>query len=119
MKLGFSSFVCTASFQETGQVVGTVVNVFNSGASDLLHVMLKSRVFMPDGSGESNLTEVGDSGPLVWVPFVEEIIPNVDLPRREMQIIPPKGLLELNVRSDQRPKKERHQLVSHILLYST
>ncbi|XWS18588.1 hypothetical protein CRYUN_Cryun32bG0057600 [Craigia yunnanensis] len=96
--------------KETGQVVGTVVNVFNSGASDLLHVMLKSCVFMPDGSGESNLTEVGDSGPLVWVPFVKEIVPNVDLTRREMQIIPPKGLLELNVRSDQRPKKERRQL---------
>ncbi|XVF40221.1 hypothetical protein PTKIN_Ptkin01aG0094200 [Pterospermum kingtungense] len=92
--------------KETSQVVGTVVNVFNSGASDLLQVMLKSC----DGSGESNLTEAGDSGPLVWIPFVEEIVPNVDLIRREMQIIPPKGLLELNVRSDQRSKKERRQL---------
>ncbi|XVF25537.1 hypothetical protein REPUB_Repub13aG0220700 [Reevesia pubescens] len=97
--------------KETGQVVGTVVNVFNSGASDLLHVMLKSSVLMPNGSGESsNLTEAGDSGPLVWVPFVEEIVPNVDLTRREMQITPPKGLLELNVRSDERSKKERRQL---------
>ncbi|XVE51543.1 hypothetical protein DITRI_Ditri02bG0050400 [Diplodiscus trichospermus] len=97
--------------KETGQVVGTVVNVFNSGASDLLHVMLKSSVFMPNGSGESsNLTEAGDTGPLVWVPFVEEIVPNVDLTRREMQITPPKGLLQLNVRSDERSKKERRQL---------
>ncbi|XWS19778.1 hypothetical protein CRYUN_Cryun31cG0045900 [Craigia yunnanensis] len=97
--------------KETGQIVGTVVNVFNSGASDLLHVMLKSSVFMPNGSGESsNLTEAGDSGPLVWVPFVEEIVPNVDLTRREMQITPPKGLLQLNIRSDERSKKERRQL---------
>ncbi|OMO82835.1 UTP--glucose-1-phosphate uridylyltransferase [Corchorus olitorius] len=95
--------------KETGQVVGRVVNVFNSGANnDLLHVMLKSS--MPNGSGESNLTEAGDSGPLVWVPFVEEIVPNVDLTRREMLITPPKGLLELNVRSDERSKKERRQL---------
>ncbi|XP_022715665.1 uncharacterized protein LOC111274909 isoform X2 [Durio zibethinus] len=96
--------------EETGQVVGTVVDVFNTGASDLLHVMLKSSVVMPNGSGESNLIEAGDSGPLVWVPFVEEIVPNVDLTRREMQITPPKGLLELNVRSDERSKKERRQL---------
>ncbi|XP_021295005.1 uncharacterized protein LOC110424697 isoform X1 [Herrania umbratica] len=95
--------------KETGQVVGTVVNVFNTGASDLLHVVLKSSVLRPNGSG-SNSTESGDSGPLIWVPFVEEIVPNVDLTRREMQITPPKGLLELNVRSDERSKKERRQL---------
>lgn len=81
--------------------------------------MLKSSVLTSNGSGESNLTEAGDSGPLVWIPFVEQIVPNVDLDKREMQIIPPKGLLELNVRSDQRSKKERRQLVSHIFLYST
>ncbi|KAL4289826.1 hypothetical protein GQ457_14G008750 [Hibiscus cannabinus] len=97
--------------KETGQVVGTVVNIFNSGANDLLHVMLKSAVPMPDGSEESsNLAKAGDSGPLVWVPFVEDIVPNVDLNRREMLITPPKGLLELNVRTDERSKKERRQL---------
>ncbi|KAK8524583.1 hypothetical protein V6N12_029448 [Hibiscus sabdariffa] len=97
--------------KETGQVVGTVVNVFNSGANDLLHVMLNSVVPMPNGSEESsNLAEASDSGPLVWVPFVEEIVPNVDLNRREMLITPPKGLLELNVRTDERSKKERRQL---------
>lgn len=51
------------------------------------------------------------SGPLVWVPFVEAIVPNVDIDRREMQITPPKGLLQLNLRSDVRSKKERRQLV--------
>ncbi|KAK8477715.1 hypothetical protein V6N12_063948 [Hibiscus sabdariffa] len=105
--------------KETGQVAGTVVNVFNSGANDLLHVMLKSAVPMPNGSEESsNLAKAGDSGPLVWVPFVEDIVPNVDLNRREMLITPPKGLLELNVRTDERSKKERRQLVSHKILYS-
>ncbi|KAH1048421.1 hypothetical protein J1N35_039205 [Gossypium stocksii] len=97
--------------KETGEVVGTVVNVFNSGANDLLHVMLKSAEPMPNGSEElSSLAEAGDSGPLVWVPFVKEIVPNVDMNRREMLITPPKGLLELNVRSDERSKKERRQL---------
>lgn len=55
----------------------------------------------------------GDSGPLVWVPFVEAIVPTVDLEKREMLITPPKGLLELNIRSDMRSKKERRELVSH------
>ncbi|KAE8696444.1 mitochondrial import inner membrane translocase subunit TIM50-like [Hibiscus syriacus] len=97
--------------KETGQDVGTVVNVFNSGANDLLHVMLNSAVPMPNGSEEpSTLAEANDSGPLVWVPFVEEIVPNVDLKRREMLITPPRGLLELNVRTDERSKKERRQL---------
>ncbi|TYG97489.1 hypothetical protein ES288_A10G043100v1 [Gossypium darwinii] len=97
--------------KETGEVVGTVVNVFNSGANDLLHVMLKSAEPMPNGSEElSSLAEAGDSGPLVWVPFVKEIVPNVDMNRREMLITPPKGLLELNVRSVERSKKERRQL---------
>lgn len=55
------------------------------------------------------------SGPLIWIPFVEAIVPTVDLERREMLITPPKGLLELNVRSDERSKKERRELVRHTL----
>ncbi|XP_058101161.1 uncharacterized protein LOC131245604 isoform X2 [Magnolia sinica] len=95
--------------KETGKPVGTVVNVFNSGASDLLQVMLNSAEGRFDRSGSSE-TESGPSGPLVWVPFVEAIVPDVDMNRREMRITPPKGLLELNIRSDGRSKKERRQL---------
>lgn len=86
--------------------MGTVVNVFNSGASDLLHVELKSSFAKQNP---------GDTGPLVWVPFVEAIVPDIDLQKREILITPPKGLLELNVRSDERSKKERRQLVRHTL----
>lgn len=58
-------------------------------------------------------SKIGDSdpGPLVWVPFVEAIVPTVDLDKREMLITPPKGLLELNIRPDMRSKKERRELV--------
>lgn len=56
------------------------------------------------------------SDQLVLVPFVEAIVPDVDLEKREMHITPPKGLLELNLRFDDRSKKERRQLVCHILL---
>ncbi|XP_059289562.1 uncharacterized protein LOC132043085 isoform X1 [Lycium ferocissimum] len=90
--------------KETRELVGTVINVFDSGASDLLHVEL-----LPDRNAKPRL-EGGASGPLVWVPFVEAIVPNVDLSKREMLITPPKGLLELNIRADERSKKERRQL---------
>ncbi|GMP73956.1 hypothetical protein CsSME_00031523 [Camellia sinensis var. sinensis] len=93
------------SLKESGEPVGTVVNVFNSGASDLLYVMLNSST-----AGRPK-SEAGASGPFVWIPFVEAIVPNVDMNKREMLITPPKGLLELNIRSDERSKKERRQLV--------
>lgn len=110
LRFSFASF-----FQETGELVGTVVNVFNSGANDLLHVMLHSSVNLLNGSGKARSTETESSGHLVWIPFVEEIVPNVDMSRREMQITPPKGLLELNLRLDEKSKKERRQLVRHTL----
>lgn len=65
--------------------------------------------------GFSNI-ENAHSGHLVWIPFVEAIVPDVDMNSREMLITPPKGLLQLNIRHDRRSKKERRQLVSHFLI---
>lgn len=96
--------------KETGQSLGTVVNVFDSGGADLLHVMLNSSEDVLDTTGNPTSIETGVSGRLVWIPFVEAIVPIVDLQRREMKITPPKGLLELNLHSDERSKKERRQL---------
>lgn len=96
--------------------MGTVVNVFDSGAGDLLQVMLNNYQ-LPD-ENEKPKSDTSDLSPLVWVPFVEAIVPDVDMDKREMLITPPKGLLELNLRSDERSKKERRQIVRHtILLY--
>lgn len=106
------------TLQETGQSLGTVVNVFDSGGADLLHVMLDGSDDILDTTRNPTSTETGVSGRLVWIPFVEAIVPIVDLQRREMKITPPKGLLELNLHSDERSKKERRQLVRHILFYS-
>ncbi|KAJ0797292.1 putative 16S rRNA processing protein RimM [Helianthus annuus] len=91
--------------KETGEPVGTVVNVFDAGGSDLLQVKLDSSLETIDKNGN-----LKSEAPLVWIPFVEAIVPHVDLNNREMIITPPKGLLELNVRSDERSKKERRQL---------
>lgn len=95
-------------FQETAEPVGTVVSIFNNGASDVLQVMLNS------SEADQPESEASPSGPLVWVPFVEAIVPNVDLNKREMLITPPKGLLDLNIRTHERSKKERRQIVRPI-----
>ncbi|CAH9076508.1 unnamed protein product [Cuscuta epithymum] len=95
--------------KETRELVGTVINVFNTGANDLLQVELDSS-FRLHGQSMKLKRQAGASGTLVWVPFVEAIVPDVDLRKKEMLITPPMGLLELNIRSDDRPKKERRQL---------
>lgn len=87
-----------------------VANVFNYAASDLLQVVLNSAEETIDHSNSSK-SRTGSSGQVVWVPFVEAIVPEVDTDKREMRITPPKGLLELNLRTDMRSKKERRQLV--------
>ncbi|EPS62841.1 hypothetical protein M569_11947, partial [Genlisea aurea] len=78
--------------QETGEIVGTIANVFNNGASDLLHVELNSSTHR------------------AWIPFVEAIVPTVSLEKREIVITPPKGLLELNIPKHEKSKKERREL---------
>ncbi|GMH15494.1 hypothetical protein Nepgr_017335 [Nepenthes gracilis] len=90
--------------KETGEPVGTVNSVYNYGASDLLHVMLDSSMELPQQS------ETVDSAPLVWIPFVDAIVPDVDMNKRELHITPPMGLLQLNLRSGERTKKERRLL---------
>lgn len=94
------------TLKETGEAVGTVVNVFNSGGNDLLHVLLEASTGSPDEILKQK-SENYESGHLVWIPFVEAIVPDVDMDKREMLITPPKGLFELNVRSNERSKKER------------
>ncbi|XP_004504243.1 uncharacterized protein [Cicer arietinum] len=96
--------------KENGKLLGTVINVFNHGGNDLLQISLDSSFDVLDKNGKPRPAEMEVSGQLVLVPFVEAIVPDVDMNRREMHITPPKGLLELNLRFDDRSKKERHQL---------
>ncbi|MBD2056366.1 ribosome maturation factor RimM [Oculatella sp. FACHB-28] len=61
--------------QATQALVGTVVDVFAAG-NDLLEV------------------ELSESGSKKLIPFVEEIVPVVDLQQRRIEITPPAGLIE-------------------------
>ncbi|KAL6620703.1 hypothetical protein ACP70R_035842 [Stipagrostis hirtigluma subsp. patula] len=95
--------------KDTGKLVGTVAQVFNFGGGDLLQVIIGP----DDGTAVDPSTENQDltsSRGHVWIPFAKDIVPDVDMERREMWITPPKGLLELNSRSDKRSKKERRAM---------
>ncbi|GAU18774.1 hypothetical protein TSUD_80630 [Trifolium subterraneum] len=80
--------------KENGKLLGTVINVFNNGANDLLQISLDSSFDVLDKNGKPRPEEIDASGQLVLLPFVEAIVPDVDMNRREMHITPPKGLLE-------------------------
>lgn len=64
-----------------GQAIGTVSGLRRGDAQDLLEI---------------ELTGGGD----VLVPFVEEIVPEVDLEAEQVILTPPAGLLELNQPED-------------------
>lgn len=89
----------SVQLKDSGEVIGSIVDVYNSGASDLLRVKLSPLSKDIDGKDE----ETKES--LVWIPFVEEIVPLVDRQARRVEIVPPKGLLELNLPS-KRPLKQ-------------
>lgn len=70
--------------QETQVTIGRVVDLISAG-NDLLEVEL----FTEAGSGEKPAK--------VLIPFVEAIVPIVDLDRQQIEITPPQGLLDLRV----------------------
>ncbi|MGK7945438.1 MAG: ribosome maturation factor RimM [Microcystaceae cyanobacterium] len=65
--------------QETDQLIGQVVDVFLAG-NDLLEIQLTAPNF---------------DQKKVLIPFVQEIVPIVDLDNHRIYITPPSGLLEL------------------------
>jgi 16S rRNA processing protein RimM len=73
--------------QESGERVGTVVDVISAG-NDLLQVQLDQDY------GDKG--DKGDKVKKVLIPFVKAIAPVVDLEAKRIEIAPPPGLLELN-----------------------
>lgn len=71
--------------QPTQEFVGTVVDVISAG-NDLLEVKL----YQPNEEQSK-----AKSQKTVLIPFVNEIVPVVDLAAKRVEIIPPPGLLEL------------------------
>ncbi|HLO48930.1 MAG TPA: ribosome maturation factor RimM [Kamptonema sp.] len=98
-------------YQETGKLLGTVVDIIPAG-NDILEIELpRSPESMPTLEEESVVTEVAikpgqrhskkpkqrprNTKPkTVLIPFVKEIVPIVEIEQRRMEITPPPGLLE-------------------------
>ncbi|MGB3615529.1 MAG: ribosome maturation factor RimM [Elainellaceae cyanobacterium] len=71
--------------RETGDFMGTVVDLREAG-NDILEVAMPS--LGPDG-------DMADSPRTVLIPFVEPIVPIVDITQGRIEITPPPGLLDL------------------------
>jgi 16S rRNA processing protein RimM len=68
-------------YEQTSQeLIGTVTNVIPAG-HDLLEV--------------KKVTSEGTESKTILIPFVEAIVPTVDLEQRRIEITPPPGLLDL------------------------
>lgn len=94
--------------KDTRELVGTVIDIYNTGASDLLRVMLiQTKDSVANISAAASEEE--KSAPLIWIPFVKEIVPDVDMQRRQLLITPPEGLLELNLRPKGSSKGEKRE----------
>ncbi|WP_414566224.1 MULTISPECIES: ribosome maturation factor RimM [unclassified Anabaena] len=75
--------------QESGELVGTVVDVIPAG-NDLLEVKLHQQNEVSEG-------EKTKSPQTILIPFVTAIAPVVDLPGHRIEITPPPGLMELAI----------------------
>ena len=88
--------------QETGERVGVVIDVFRgAGEHDLLKVSIPP---LPTPEGEEAPAFQPEEH--VFVPFVKDIVPTVDLARRVLEITPPTGLLDLRQKA-QKPRRQK------------
>jgi 16S rRNA processing protein RimM len=77
----------------TGELIGMVKDVYFAG-NDLLVIQLEEQHFPPKpASNEENTVPLPPQPALI--PFVQSIVPVVDLPNQRLEIMPPDGLLEL------------------------
>ncbi|MFG6099378.1 ribosome maturation factor RimM [Leptothoe sp. ISB3NOV94-8A] len=74
--------------QETGEQIGSVIDVYRAG-NDLLEVALAS-----DQPEEATKDNGQIKARTVLIPFVEAIVPVVDLTQGRVEITPPGGLID-------------------------
>lgn len=92
--------------QETGENIGVVVDLYSAG-NDLLEIRLHKQPEV-ESKPERDLSQVSrrskrkkyrpkSKKPLtVFVPFVKEIVPVVDLAEQRIEILPPDGLINIH-----------------------
>lgn len=77
----------------TGEFIGVVIDVYFAG-NDLLAVQLEN-IPSPHLSGTESRKKKPATPQPALIPFVESIVPLVDLTNQRLEILPPDGLLEL------------------------
>ncbi len=93
--------------QQTGENIGIVTNMYTAG-NDLLEVRLHQQpeTSVPESRDLSQISRKSKRKKFkqkkpkpvtVFIPFVKEIVPIVDLENKRMEILPPEGLLEINI----------------------
>ena len=92
--------------QETGENIGVVVDLYSAG-NDLLEILLHKQPEIKAKS-ERDLSQVSrrskrkkykpkPSKPItIFVPFVKEIVPIVDIANQRLEISPPDGLINIH-----------------------
>lgn len=92
--------------QQTGENIGVVVDLYSAG-NDLLEIKLHQQP-ATQAKSERDLSQISrrskrkkykpksSKAVTVFVPFVKEIVPVVDLPQRRIEITPPDGLIDIH-----------------------
>ncbi|KPQ38011.1 MAG: 16S rRNA processing protein RimM [Phormidium sp. OSCR] len=83
---------------QTGERLGVTIDIFSAG-NDLLQVQLDENL-VPQKPVEvkkkkGKKPQKPPAAPTVFIPFVEAIVPVVDLENRRLEVDPPAGLLEI------------------------
>ncbi|MFP4219798.1 MAG: ribosome maturation factor RimM [Phormidium sp.] len=83
---------------QTGERLGVTIDIFSAG-NDLLQVQLDENL-VPQKPVEvkkkkAKKRQKPPAAPTVFIPFVEAIVPVVDLENRRLEVDPPAGLLEI------------------------
>lgn len=83
---------------QTGERLGVTIDIFSAG-NDLLQVQLDENLLprkpVEVKKKKAKKRQPSPSSPTVFIPFVEAIVPVVDLENRRLEVDPPAGLLEL------------------------
>lgn len=92
--------------QQTGENIGVVVDMYSAG-NDLLEIKLHQQP-ETQAKSEKDLSQISrrskrkkykpksSKAVTVFVPFVKEIVPVVDLRQRRIEITPPDGLIDIH-----------------------
>lgn len=96
-----------AYHQETGENIGVVVDLYSAG-NDLLEIRLHQQPEISEIKTKRDLSQISrrskrkkykpkSKKPLtIFVPFVKEIVPVVDIAKQRLEISPPDGLLNIH-----------------------